>query len=259
MTNFEKIQTHIFNMHTHHPFTSAVFRFYLFSILAFSLSCKGGFTDGVKTSLSAIEFNDQLNKTPNAQILDVRTPEEFEGGHLGNALNIDYNGADFNDRISKLPKDKPVFVYCLSGGRSSAAAAEMRKMGFSPVYEMEGGMMKWRASGLPEQTMTGKNDTGMNEDQYKNLIPANKDVLIDFYAEWCQPCKKMKPWLDELSEKHAEKITVIRIDADKNASLCKTLGVTALPVLKYYSNGKEEWSNTGFIGRDDAFKKLGVK
>lgn len=80
-----------------------------------------------------------MKELSNASILDVRTPSEFSKGHLINALNYDWNGNEFDKQIAPLDKSKPVFVYCLSGGRSSSAANKMRSSGFTQVYEMDGG------------------------------------------------------------------------------------------------------------------------
>jgi rhodanese-related sulfurtransferase len=78
-----------------------------------------------------------LDKT--AQLIDVRTESEYAGGHIGEALNIDYYLDDFKAQLSKLDRKKPVLVYCQSGGRSGKAAAELNSMGFKAVYDLKGG------------------------------------------------------------------------------------------------------------------------
>lgn len=195
--------------------------------------------------LSAAEFSEKIKTTENALIVDVRTPEEFEKGHLENALNINWNGNDFDSRISALDKSKPVFVYCLSGGRSAGAVDRMRKSGFENVIEMPGGMMEWRANNLPE-IKTGAAAKGMSAEQYQSLLNSDKLMLIDFYADWCAPCKKMKPYLEKIAVEMADKVTLVRINADDNTALCKQLNVTALPVLKLYKNNELVWENTGY-------------
>ena len=106
-------------------------------------SCSNGQNNSTyKTSLSATEFASKIKELPPATILDVRTADEFSKGHLINALNYDWNGSEFDKQIAPLDKSKPVFVYCLSGGRSSSAASKMRSDGFAQVYEMDGGIMK---------------------------------------------------------------------------------------------------------------------
>ena len=208
------------------------------------------------TNLSATEFSEKIKELPSAPIVDVRTPQEFSKGHLQNALNYNWNGSDFQKQISTLDKSKPVFVYCLSGGRSSSAANQMRSDGFKEVYELNGGIMKWRAANLPETTANTTASTGMSKQQFETLTNSDKLVLIDFYADWCAPCKKMKPYLDEISKEMADKVVVIRINADDNQQLCKELKLDTLPVLQLYKNKTMTWTNTGYISKDDVLKHL---
>lgn len=79
--------------------------------------------------LTPTQFREQLVET-NGRILDVRTPAEYDGGHLAGAPNYDVTAPDFADRVADLPKDTTYFVYCKSGGRSGQAAQAMRQMGF---------------------------------------------------------------------------------------------------------------------------------
>ncbi|HYG51448.1 MAG TPA: rhodanese-like domain-containing protein, partial [Flavobacteriales bacterium] len=104
-----------------------------------------------ETRLTPEKFSQKINTTGSTQVVDVRTPEEYLEGHLENALNIDWNGNAFHEHISKLDRDKPVFVYCRSGRRSGEAAEHMRKNGFKEVYELGGGIVKWVEAGLPQE------------------------------------------------------------------------------------------------------------
>jgi thioredoxin 1 len=219
-------------------------------------SCSNGETQNSKTNLSAIEFSTKTKEIPTAPIVDVRTPEEFSKGHLQNAKNFDWNGSDFDKQIASLDKSKAVFVYCLSGGRSSAAASQMRSEGFKEVYELNGGIMKWRGADLPETTDNKTISSGLTHKQFYELINSDKLVLIDFYADWCMPCKKMKPYLDEISKDMADKVVVIRINADDNRELCKELKIDALPVLQLYKNQNQTWTNTGYIDKADVIKQI---
>jgi thioredoxin len=219
-------------------------------------SCNIGQTQNSKTNLSATEFADKIKELPNATIIDVRTPDEFSKGHLANANNYDWNGDEFEKQIALLDKSKPIFVYCLSGGRSSSAASKMRSDGFKTVFELDGGIMKWRGANLPETTDNTVASNGMSKLQFDALLNSDKLVLIDFYADWCAPCKKMKPYLDEISKDMAEKVVVIRINADDNQALCKELKIDALPVLQLYKNKTLTWTNTGFIDKAEVVKQL---
>lgn len=200
-----------------------------------------------KYNLSPVEFNHKIKELPDASVIDVRTPEEFSKGHLQNAQNFNWNDEGFLSKISPKDKNKPVLVYCLSGGRSAEAASKMRSLGFKEVYELKGGIMKWKAEELPleAESKTG----GMNMDQFEALLKTPKLVLVDFYAPWCGPCKKMEPYLTEIKNEMKDKVEVIRIDIDANPSLAKNLKVDAIPVLLLYKNQKETWRHSGYIGK----------
>jgi len=79
------------------------------------------------------------SKLTNAILLDVRTPEEYDSGHLEGALNINWYDNDFKDKVSALDRSKAVYLYCKAGGRSTKAAEVMREMGFKNVVNLEGG------------------------------------------------------------------------------------------------------------------------
>lgn len=207
-----------------------------------------------KNSLAAVEFSTKLNQTKDAQLVDVRTPGEFRNGHLKDALNIDWNADDFTEKAQTLDKEKPVFVYCMSGPRSTAAAGKLQEMGFKNVYDLQGGMMKWRNANLPE--IKASTSAGMTLNQYQELLRSDVPVLVDFYAEWCAPCKKMEPYLSKIAAEKPVKVKIVRVNADENTELCKLLNVSALPVLKLYKNDKVVWDNLGFVTEQEVRKQI---
>lgn len=79
----------------------------------------------------------------NTVILDVRTPEEYQGGHIKNAVLMDFNGGVFDTAFTKLDQSKTYLVYCKSGKRSDKAATKMKEAGFSKVYQLKGGITSW--------------------------------------------------------------------------------------------------------------------
>ena len=92
----------------------------------------------------------QENKdNPNFLILDVRTPEEFLGEYIENAINLDYYSDTFRNDLKKLGKDKTYLMYCRSGNRSGSALNIMKELDFREVYNMLGGIIKWKSEGLP--------------------------------------------------------------------------------------------------------------
>jgi rhodanese-related sulfurtransferase len=84
----------------------------------------------------------------NCTIVDVRTEREFAGGHVPNAVNIDFYGDDFRQNLLKLDKSKPVYVYCYGGGRSGEACEVLTAQGFK-VIDLENGLKAWKEAGLP--------------------------------------------------------------------------------------------------------------
>ncbi len=86
-------------------------------------------------------------KRPGTVVLDVRTPAEFEQGHLPGAVNVDVSAADFASRIAALDKNAPYAVYCRSGNRSAAALDAMKGQGFTNAYHLGGGIGAWQSAG----------------------------------------------------------------------------------------------------------------
>jgi rhodanese-related sulfurtransferase len=99
-------------------------------------------------NLNVSEFSQKITE-PDVIILDVRTPEEFASGHIEGALNIDFNGGDFANEITRLNPSDNYAIYCRSGSRSGQAASIMHKAGFHDVSNLNGGVIDWTNAGLP--------------------------------------------------------------------------------------------------------------
>jgi rhodanese-related sulfurtransferase len=94
--------------------------------------------------LSAADFKTKLDAAgEQINIIDVRTPNEFAGGNIAGAVNINFYDDDFDAQIAKLNKDLPTFVYCQAGGRSQKACNAFEKLGFKEIYELEVGYGGW--------------------------------------------------------------------------------------------------------------------
>ena len=211
----------------------------------------------INSTISVDEFDKKLVETKDVQLVDVRTPEEYQEGHLKNALNYNINGSDFDTELSKLDKTKPVMVYCLGGGRSAEASEIMEKKGFSEVYNMQGGIMKWNAANKPtdKNPVSSNEKKGMSLNDFNSKITSDKYVLVDYNAKWCKPCKRMIPMLEALAEKKKDKLILVKIDADENKDLLKEKGVDAIPVIELYKDGKLVWKHSGEIDEATLLKE----
>lgn len=89
-----------------------------------------------------------LLELEDVQLVDVRTPAEYNEGFIANAQNIDFKSPTFDSDITKLDKEKPVVLYCKSGGRSAKCAKKMKDAGFIKIYDLQGGISKWKHEGL---------------------------------------------------------------------------------------------------------------
>ena len=99
--------------------------------------------------LDAAAFNKALKSSPSGILLDVRSEAEFKEVRMAKALNINYNSPNFLEQVSKLDKNKDIFVYCAGGVRSARAADLMRANGFKHVFELKDGLQSWQKAGLP--------------------------------------------------------------------------------------------------------------
>lgn len=228
-----------------------IYRSGLIFLMVALFSCGTGVAQK-SISLGPEEFEKNLGREAERILLDVRTPGEFGERHLSGALNIDFNGSDFQSRIEKLDRSQSVYVYCLSGGRSAAAAQILTDIGFSNVYEMQGGISRWIAENHPVESGNFNPNKGMSIETLQSMIQAAKDsvVLVDFNATWCAPCKKMKAFMPELIADCGGKLKVIYVDYDKNPQLVSSMKVASVPAILLFHNEKEKKRYSGFVARE---------
>ena len=226
------------------------------------ISCQGQPSKKIQV-IDVKAYAEKLKATTNPQLLDVRTPEEFAVEHLENATNVNWNGNDFETKASKYDKTKPIFVYCKVGGRSAQAANKLSEMGFTEIYNLDGGIMKWNAAGLATRTEGEQGEAkpidkiiGMCSQEFDELIKSHKKVMINFHAKWCEPCKKMAPYILKMQTKMKDQVSIIRLDADENKTLLESMKLEGLPVILIYEDGKEVWRNVGYISEEDLKKHL---
>ncbi len=124
-------------------------------LMAMLWGCGGGKPQAKIQAVSPEQAWDLVQKhqqDPNFVILDIRTPQEFQAGHIPGAVNIDFYAPDFEQQLAQLDRNKTYLVYCRTGHRSGQAMPIFQKLGFAQVYNLQGGILAWARAGLPVVT-----------------------------------------------------------------------------------------------------------
>ncbi|MEZ4795862.1 MAG: rhodanese-like domain-containing protein [Flavobacteriaceae bacterium] len=122
------------------------FIFFLLITSAINFGCKETTTEESIKLVTPDEMK-ELSQMDGVQLVDVRTPEEYQEGYIEGFQNIDFLSDTFLQDVEKLDKEKPVIVYCRSGGRSARCSKLMVEKGFKKVYDLDGGISKWKSEG----------------------------------------------------------------------------------------------------------------
>ncbi|MFZ0491678.1 MAG: rhodanese-like domain-containing protein [Acidimicrobiia bacterium] len=121
-------------------------------LFAFLLaSCGGTATQqiGTVTPQQAYDTIQANQGDPNFELIDVRTPDEYQSGKIAGAVDIDFYAADFQQQLSQLDRNKQYLIYCHTGNRSGQALTIMKNLGFQNVEDIGGGIAAWAQQGLP--------------------------------------------------------------------------------------------------------------
>lgn len=203
--------------------------------------------------LNPIEF-DSIIKSGKGMLLDVRTQGEFDNEHIKNSGQLNYYAFDFKKKLLLLPKDEPVYLYCTTGYRSEKAAKILTKNGFTHVYNLEHGIMEWNLLDLPvvEGEKTDKKQADkISIDLFAKTISSDTLVLIDFYAPWCGPCRKMMPLIDSLKTQYHPRMKVFKVNVDASKKLVKQQKIIGVPLFRMYRNNELLFEQDGMLTRKE--------
>ena len=125
-------------------------RFIIIATIVLFSACSQGKAENnniAVKNVSATEFA-TIIRDGKGQLIDIRTPGEFNAGHIKGAKMIDFYAPDFREKLAGLDKKQPVYVYCRSGNRSGQAVRILQGMGFKEVVNLQRGINDWVSSGL---------------------------------------------------------------------------------------------------------------
>ncbi len=91
---------------------------------------------------------------------------------------------------------------------------------------------------------------------FKELIQSEKPVLIDFHADWCQPCKVLGPIVQQVKAKMGARVSVLKIDVDRNPQLAQKLNIQGVPTLMIYRSGEQKWRQSGVLSAEAIIQQL---
>jgi thioredoxin len=229
-----------------------------YTLFLFVVACQSPLKEGL--SLQPKDFAEKMKQNPQAILIDVRTAGEVAKGTLANAQHMDINSSDFEARMQQLDKNKMYLVFCLSGSRSASAVNYMLAHGFKQAFNLQGGLLAWQSNQLPiAASKNGASKQAQEEwslENYQKLTLSETTILVDFYAPWCAPCKKMEPILSELAAENPKQLKVIRINIDENPQLANALGIQEIPIVKVFKKGKETWTHLGFADKNKLQENL---
>jgi len=91
---------------------------------------------------------------------------------------------------------------------------------------------------------------------FKEIISDSKPTLVDFFAEWCGPCKTLKPILEDVKQEMGQKASVIKVDVDRNQAAAQSYQIRSVPTMIIFKNGKQVWRQSGVVPKNEIVKIL---
>lgn len=91
---------------------------------------------------------------------------------------------------------------------------------------------------------------------FNEIINNDKPVLIDFYATWCGPCQMLSPVLKQVKDNLGERVSIIKIDVDKNQEIAASYQIKGVPTMMLFQNGRQLWRQSGVLSKDEIIRVI---
>jgi thioredoxin 1 len=204
-------------------------------------------------ALSVDEFQRNLKDESEILVLDFQSEHNFKRGHIKKSKNIPFDSEKFESEINRIAKlDDKIFFYCTTDEENIIALQYLKEIGYQQIKYLKGGFVTWQSKSKPYSSSIRnlKPYTNLNYDNLKAILTQNEFIFVDFYADWCKPCKKMNPILKEIGENDPE-IKIIKVNADESSELINHYGVEEIPTYLFFKNRTQVWRYTGEISKNE--------
>jgi thioredoxin 1 len=96
----------------------------------------------------------------------------------------------------------------------------------------------------------------MEKTNFQKLISSETPVLVDFFATWCGPCQMLSPILKQVKDNIGDRITIVKIDVDKNQEIASKYNVRGVPTMMLFQNNKQLWRQSGVLSKEEIIKTI---
>lgn len=227
-------------------------------ILFLVLSYSSAFAQNPVKHVTAQEFYNLIQQDDGV-VLDVRTEGEYSRGHIANSTLISTSDRDFVKKAMLLQKDKPLYIYCLTGSRSYAVVNYLSQNGFTKLYNLSRGTMSWSRAGyslVKSSSVAPSPSKAYSNAELNEIIASKQLTLLNFHAPWCAPCKQIKPTVSQLGKEYSQELNVVLLDVEANETLKNSYDIQAIPGLVLYKDGEKVWQHTGLISKEDLYRSI---
>jgi thioredoxin len=193
-----------------------------------------------------------------AAVFDVRKPGEYDAEHI---VDVPSTPLDFlNEHLAEFPKEEPFYLHCAGGYRSMIAASIVKARGYHNVINVLGGFDAIKKTGIKTTNYvcpsTLKNKELAIMSNFYSIIKSEKPVLVDFFATWCGPCQTLAPILKQVKDSLGDRITIVKIDVDKNQQMAAQYQVRGVPTMILFQAGRQLWRQSGVVSKEEIIKTI---